>query len=362
MRVIVLKDKFASALSKLTSVAGSNKTLPVLSNIKCVASGSMLTLSATNLEVAITAEVGCRVEAEGEITLPARLLNDYVAALPIDRVDFSADGTSATVSAGGYSSSINGIAADEFPELPAVESTSPIKINASDFKAIVDKTLFAVSVDSSRPSLGGVLLDVHDGGLVCVATDSYRLSVLQTSIKTDIKQLIIPRGTIGIIARFLTEKDDIIILPDEGQVGFEIGGTKLVSRLIDGAYPNYRQLIPSESENTALVDRKELINAAKIAGLFSREAAGGISLNVSEAGGEIRVESSTGQVGENNSAVKAEAKGEIKVSLNSKYLMDGLSVFDCDVIELWVTGKLSPTVLRDPKSDDFTHLVMPLRT
>ena len=366
MKLKVTQENLHKALQVVSRVAVSRTpTLPILSNILIKAEKGSITLSSTNLEIATTVRVSGKVTETGSITVPARLLSEFVASLPDDTIDMELDNQALKLKSKQYESAINGVVADEFPTLPRVAKENKLTVSAATLKKALNQTVFAASNDEARQVLTGVLLKTIDGELYVVATDSYRLaekSLVKNNTEIDV---IIPSTAMQDLARIVSDgTGDVDIFIDESQVMFQYNNIELISRLVDGNFPDYKQLIPKKGEVRLDVSKDDFINIAKVSSLFARESAGSITLHVSEGDQEISIRSIASQVGENTSRAKAKVKGEGEVTLNSRYLIDALNAFEDDAISMHFSGKTNPCVLTgtSSKKSDYQHIVMPLRS
>ena len=236
MTVEVTQANLSRALSSLARVASARSTLPILSNVLIQTDGNRLRLSATNLEIAITHWVGAKVKEAGSITIPARLLNDFIGSLPGGTVTLKQDGAHINITSGTYESRINGMASDEFPSLPKISGENKLTIPTDELKSALAQVLPAVSSDDARPVLTGVYLYSNENNLVWVTTDSYRLAekvISATSAPEDLS-LLIPARTLSELLKLVDESDKVEVEFDDSQVKFTVDGSELVSRLIEG--------------------------------------------------------------------------------------------------------------------------------
>ena len=366
MELTVTQENFARALSAVGRVASSKTGLPILSNILLRTDNNRLLVAATNLEVATTQYIGAKIAKPGAITVPARLISEFVSSLPKDSIELKVVNNNIHISSGKFTSIINGVIADEFPELPTINEQSSISytINTDDFKQAVSQTIITASSDSTRPVLTGVYWHSHEGQLYLAATDGYRLSERRLVETKSEVSAIIPVQTLQEVLRTIVDDSDTVdILFDETQVRFRINEAEIISRLIDGKFPDYRQLIPSKSDITATVNKPEFVRVTKIAGLFARESGGSVTLTVDADNKSVSLHSIASEYGENTSELSAEALGSGQVTLNSRYLAEALSVIDGDTIEFSFTGKLSPCILKSVVKDvNYYHVIMPLKS
>ena len=365
MKIQITQNNLNKALGLLSRVASSRTPLPILSNILFKASEKKLELAATNLEVAITCTAKGKIDETGSVTVPARLLHDFVAQLPKDlTITIVFEGTKLFISAGSYSSHIQGTSADDFPALPTISKGNALTLNTETLKAALDKTMLAASSDETRPILGGIYFHSAKGKLFVAATDGYRLAEAEVAeIKEEISA-VVPSSALQDVLRIIQESDesDIKLQFDEGQFGVVSETVQLVSRLIDGQYPAYRQLIPETSDIELKINRADFLTGAKLAGLFARESGGSINLKASEDDQTATISSIASQVGDNSSAIKGEVSGSGEVVVNVKYLTDALNCFDGEIINFRFSGSISPCVLSSESQPGYQHIVMPLKS
>lgn len=366
MELTVAQEKLAHALTSTSRVASAKAGLPVLANILLRTDKTRLYVAATNLELASSTTIAAKVIGSGQITAPAKLISEFVSNLPKGDVKLKLDGTKLHITAGGYSSTINGIEADEFPALPTIDEKESIHLNlsADDFKQAAAQTTFACSADVTRPVLTGVYWHTYEGELYLVGTDGYRLAERRLMKAESELAAIIPSSTIHEVLRLISDSTtELDVLFDETQVRFRIGDTEVTSRLIEGSYPNYRQLIPSSTETSAVVDLSELARTAKIARLFARDQGGSVVLSVDSESSEVSIQSVASEYGENKSTISATTSGDGSVSLNSRYLSEALAVIPSDSLLIGFSGRLAPIVLKPgDKSPSYTHIIMPLKS
>lgn len=366
MELTVTQENFARALSTVGRVASSRTQLPILSNILLRTDGTRLLIAATNLEIATTQYIGAKVIKPGSITVPARLISEFVTSLPKESIEIKVVNSNIHLTCGTYKSIINGVIADDFPELPTIDETNSVNysINTDEFKQAISQTIITTSNDSTRPVLTGVYWHSHEGFIYLAATDGYRLSERKLVATKSEVSAIIPTQTLQEVLRTIGDTTDVIdILFDESQVRFRINEAEVISRLIDGNFPNYRQLIPNSSENTATIDRQEFTRVTKISGLFARESGGSVTVTIDEDKKTISLHSIASELGENTSETQAEVKGSGSITLNSRYISEALSVFDTPSIEIGFSGKLSPCILKSTDTTtNYYHVIMPLKS
>lgn len=361
MKLQVTQQNLAKALNTVARVASARNTLPILANVLLKTTNNRLSISATNLDIAITQTVGSKVDKDGSITVPAKLTQDFVNNLPDSVIELNSTENKLSISTEKYQSVINGVSADDFPAMPEIKSGNVWTVNALDIKKALASVVFSASTDDSRPVLSGVFFHSQNGQIVIAATDSYRLAEFEFKDQKQELNFILPHSAASDILRIFSEDtQQIKVTHDDQQASFSTEDITLVARLIEGNYPDYKKLIPGKFQTTAKVNRAELLNIAKVSSLFARESAGSITIKVDDK--KISVSAIASQVGENSAAADAEVKGGGEVTLNSRYLIEALNAFNTEEIEFCFNGKLEPCIVRSSKEPGYLHLVMPLRS
>lgn len=364
MKLQVTQENLSKALANVARIADTRSTLPILANVLLKTNHNRLSITTTNLDIAITQYVGSKVSEEGAITVPARLMQDFVTSLPNGVIDLSLSDNKLTVTTENYNSTINGIAAEDFPVMPTIVSGQSWKIATDAFKNTLGQVIFAASADDARPVLNGILIHNSTDKLYAAATDSYRLGEKRLlDKKAPTTSLLIPATALQDLLRVLSDEvSELSVTYDEQQVLFKVGDIELVARLIEGDYPQYQKLIPKDFTTTATLKREELLNIAKVSSLFARESAGSITINVDEDSQTVSIHSIASQLGENTATATATITGSGQITINSRYLLDGLHAFSGEDISFCFNGKLEPSLLKDPKNDDYLHIIMPLKS
>lgn len=363
MKLQVTQENLAKALNTVARVANGRNTLPILSNVILKTTGTRLSIAATNLDIAITHFVGSKVNKEGAITVPARLMQDFVSSLPAGVIDLSLEDYKLHIATEKYQSVINGVSAEEFPVMPAITKGTKWTISGKSLKSALGQVVVAASNDEARPVLTGVYLHTHDGKLYAVATDSYRLAEKELVKTAQTVDLLVPASAMQDLLRILSDYDEeVVVVHDDQQVSFKAGDVELVTRLIEGRYPDYRKLIPQSFSTSTTLKRADFVNITKVSSLFARESAGSITIAASEADKQISIRSVASQLGENTASAEAKVKGEADVTLNSRYLLDALNALSVEEVTFGFNGKLEPCVLRAAGAKDYTHVIMPLKS
>lgn len=361
MKLQVTQENLNKALGNVARVANSRSTLPILSNVLFKTNKNRLSIAATNLDIAITHYIGGKISQEGSITIPARLTQDFVSSLPGGVIDLELEDQKLHLNAEKFQSVINGVSAEDYPIMPTIENGTEWTLNAQELKRALQQVVFAASSDESRPVLTGVFLHTTDSKLVIAATDSHRLAQRDLGKSKQKVSLLIPASAMQDLLRILDDQQEtVVITHDDQQVLFKLGDVELVTRLIEGNYPDYEKLIPQTFSTIAKLKRTELANIAKVSSLFARESAGSITIHVDS--DTVSIHSIASQLGENTASANAEVDGGGDITLNSRYLLDALGAISGETVELCFNGKLEPCVIRSADQPDYVHLIMPLKS
>jgi DNA polymerase-3 subunit beta len=365
MKVSVLKENLAKALSTCGRVVSTRGSLEILSNVMLSTESGRLKISATNLEVGINYWLGAKVEKDGAITVPARLLTDIVNSLSSEKVELEVEELNLHLNSDKDKLTIKGISVDEFPLIPSIDNTS-FKISSKVFRDALNLVDFAAALDEARPVLSGVYMNVDGDTLTLAATDSYRLAekIIKLDKKvTDKYEIIVPARALIELARTLGDFDeDIKVCIGENQILFAATEVEFTSRLIEGNFPNYKQIIPENNDTKATVKSSDLASVLKVASLFAKENANSVNIFV-RAKGKIEINATSSQIGDSSSVVSAEVEGKDgEISFNSRYILDVLGNLKDDMVEFEISGKLNPGVIRPVGKKDYTYIIMPLRS
>ena len=361
MKLQVTQENLSKALNSVARIANSRNTLPILSNVLLKTDKNRLSIAATNLDIAITHYIGSKIEQNGSITVPARLMQDFISNLPDSVLNLELKDNKLSITTDKYQSTINGIAAEDFPVMPAIKGDILWKVDAKEFKKTLQQVVFAASGDDARPVLTGVYFHTSGGNVVVAATDSYRLAEHKIGKSKDSVNFLVPASAASDLLRIISDTDkEVAVTHDDQQVLFQVGDVTLVARLIEGNYPDYRKLIPTKFATTATLRRADFINIAKISSLFARESAGSITIKVEDK--KVSINAIASQLGENTATADAEVNGSGEVTLNSRYLIDALNAFSSEDVEFCFNGKLEPCIIKSLQEPSYLHLIMPLRS
>jgi DNA polymerase-3 subunit beta len=375
VKITCKQQDLSRGLTAVSHAVSNRSTLPILSNILLATDQGRLKLSATNLEIGINCWVDAQISEEGSTTVPAKLLTDLVNRLPQAPVDLAVADDSHTLSVKGQGSNANikGMDASEFPLIPSAEGGEPpVMLDAVLLKEMIAEVAFAAADDDTRPVLTGVLVQVSDEKITFAAADAFRLAVRVAPLPGDDH----PRGDILIPARTLTELArilpaegpvEMIVTPNRSQVLFHTPQLDLVSRLIEGAFPNFRQIIPKEHSTRAVVETKLFAEAAKRAELFARDSSNITRVKINPGGhdglepGAVTVEATAEELGDNTSIISAAVDGpEMQIIFNVKYLSEVLAVIGSSEVALEANAPTKPGVIRPVGEHDYTYVIMPM--
>ncbi len=368
MKVTCRPSVLGQALQVVSRAISSRTTLPILNNILIETTPEGLALSATNLEIGIRKLVPAEVAMEGSTTAPARLLTDFVSTLPDEDLEMTLDGATQSLSlrCARFATHIKCIEAEEFPPGPRPDEGDRLQVPLDELIKAVEQTQMAASTDEARPVLTGVLVQLQQGNLTLAATDGHRLAVrkLPASGSSDLEaSLIVPARALAELSRVLKGEPsqvDIIISKARNQIFFKAGSSELTSRLIDGKYPNYSQVIPSKSSTRVRLATSELTQTVRAVSLFARDSANVIRVKAHS--GAVVLSATTNEVGDSKAEMPADVEGsEIQIAFNARYVLDALAVIGEDQVELLFDGPLSPGLIRPPGKEHYLYVIMPVR-
>lgn len=368
MKFSCTQENISRGLAAVSRIASRNVNLPILHNVLLEAKEDSILLTSTNLELGVRVHIRGKVEKPGSFTVPAQVFSNYVSLITAERVDVELEGSEILVQAGNQNTKIKGEGASEFPLIPDVEKKNPLKLDAQDFKKAASQALIAVSHDDSRPELTGVLLEMKGKQLALVATDSYRLAERKMVLFADAgdeRKVIIPADAMSELVRMIPEdEEELTLYFSDNQVLFETKEAELSSRLIEGTFPDYTQIIPQNQRTKTTIGREELIQAVKAASLFSRSGINDVNLHFSPDKQTATLTTVNNQVGENVTKVQAEVTGDSNNTIfNHHYLLDGLSHMSSDKVDVQLVDNASPGVFKPhgEEEKDFLYIIMPIK-
>lgn len=367
MKITCTQENLYRGLSVVNHLAGKNTTLPILNNVLIRAEDGNIELSTTNLEVGIKCQVRGKIEQGGAFTVQSRLLTDYVNLLPKHPVDLELKDQELHVACQSFETKVKGVAADDYPLLPAVAGQESVSIEIDEFKSALAQVLFAVALDETRPEINGVLFQFSGKKLTMAATDSFRLAerILETGKAADSK-FIVPFRTMQELSRVLGESLDeteVTVSWSENQVMFTFAGIELVSRLIEGQYPDYQQIVPTHFKTEVTMNAKEFVQLVKSAALFCRAGINDVHVTLNTTKKSIEVKAANSMLGENKGAMQGEMTGESNdIVFNYRYVLDGIQAMGSEQITLKLIDKHNPGLFLPAGKGGYTYIVMPIKS
>ncbi len=363
MKIVCTKKNLNSGLMITSRVIGSGSTLPILNNILLKTETGRLKLSSTNLEIAINTWVGGKIEEEGEAAVPARLVNDYVNNLLADKITVSTKNQILTIEAEKAKTHINALPSEEFPLIPQIGEEVYGKLSGEDLKQAIGEVGFAASYSETQPEISGVLLSFEGKTLTLAATDRYRLAEEKIALVEEVatpRQIIVPARAVHEVNRILTNEMVEVYLT-EGQVCFRTVDTELVSRLIEGQYPDYQQIVPKSFTTEAELERVGFVQSLKAASLFATET-NNVEVDLNPQTKQVVVKSQSAQVGDSEISIDASIVGEKNsIIFNYRYLLECLNNLPEEKIILKVISASAPAEIVPVKRDNYFYLVMPIK-
>lgn len=396
MRVSVMQENLVKGLSIVGRAVSSRSTLPVLGNILLEAREGQLRLAATNLEIGVNCWLGATVEDEGAITVPARLLTEFVGSLPPERIDMELSVRTQTLhlSCARHEANMKGIDAADFPNLPTMDGENgsalegaTLELEPSGLRKMVEQVVFAASTDESRPTLTGVEVKFQNGRMSMAATDGFRLSLRSTVVdglnEADALTVVVPSRSLGELARISADADEtqpvkVIVTQARNQILFQVWGkqdakgsfhrVEMASQLIDARFPDYRAIIPKSHTTRTVVDTASFLKAVRVAFLFARDNANIIKVAIlpqnGAQGGQIKLTATSTEMGDNVSEIDAMVEGdELQIAFDARFLIDVLSRVDQPQIVIETTQPTRPGTIRPVGmgEEEFLHVVMPMQ-
>lgn len=362
MKFSIEKDQILEALQKVQSIVGQRTTLPILSNVLLEAGNGRLTLTTTDMEVSVRTSIEADIDEDGATTLPARRFFSICRDLPSHQVDIGVSNADvATIISGSYNCKLEGLSKDDFPPMPTFEESFTYMLDQGVLRDILQKTAYAASTDESRAILNGSLMAFRDNKLTTVCTDGRRLALVEQEIdmpEDAEADIVVPSKTVNELIKTLEDDGEASIKTSATQVAFEFGNIFIISKLIDGTYPNYRQVIPSQCEERIAIDREILASAVRRVSLMLDDQAASVKVQITE--NRLELITSSPEVGESNESVPVKYSGkDISIAFNPGFLLAPLKHLDSDEIFLELSDELSPGVIKT--NVPFLYVIMPIR-
>lgn len=373
MKLQILQENLEKAVNIVGRFSSTKAQLPILGNILLSARKNKLFVSSTNLEISASVQIGAKIEEDGEITIPSKVIIDLVSNLPKDTIEMKSEKEQLKIISSEFSSNILGIDSTDFPKVPSyIDENKSVSIQKNYFAEALSKTIFATSLDETRPILTGVLFILSDKKLTLVATDGFRLSKKNISLsdhKNTTNTLVIPKNILGEMNRGIFEAEDLFmeVNEKEKQVLFGLGETVLTSRLLEGEYPEFEKIIPKKSDINIKLDKEELLRAVKLAAIFARESANVVKLKIMK--DSIKISAESGQAGSQETKVDAKVEGggpevgtgKFEIAFNYRYLEDFIQSVKGEEISIGFNTPSSAGVFKDTLDPDYLHLIMPVK-
>lgn len=362
MKFKIVRSKFLEGLKSVQNIVGSKGSLPVLQNVLLEAQGAEITMTTTDLDISIKAVCPCETVEAGKTTIPVKLLFNAITKVAEGEVEVETDAKDrATICAGNAKFRLAGLPESDFPKLPKDEEAFVYTVPQATFRDMLRKVSYAASQDDTRRTLKGVLLSFKDAKLTMVATDGRRLALVEQEVefpKDAEKDIVLPSKAVGELQRSLNGDTELSMMVQKSQICFKVDNLMIYSKLMDDAYPNYRQVIPVDTKEHIEVDRQLLLDALDRASVMTMDEAHSTKLIFSE--GKLTVTSAASDIGEAKDEVPIKYAGEkIEILFNPSYVMDCLKAIDDDLVTMNLSDGHSPAVIKC--SIPFLYVLMPLR-
>ena len=365
MKLTIAKEQIMNGLQAVQNIVSARTTLPILSNVLLRAEGNRFELTATDLDVTISCSVEATVSKPGATTIPVKRLFGIVRELPASELDIEVDEKNVcSLRAGASFYKINGIAADEYPPLPQFKENKKITLPQEKMKGMLRRTAFAISTDETRYVLNGIFISLKEDKVIMVATDGRRLALAEEEIGSEVQgEFIVPTKAVNELTRLLQGTGTAEIKLSENQAAFTLTDEKgftvlLITKLVEGNYPNYRQVIPTETKERVALAREELLQALRRAEFMTSDKANSVKLAFTK--NNLTITANTPEVGEGRESIAINYKGkDIAIAFNPTYMMDPLKALDTDEVFLELTDELSPGLIK--VNGPFLYVLMPMR-
>lgn len=373
MKLSCLQENLNRSLNIVGRAAAARTTLPITNNVLLTTDQGRLKLVATNLELAVSCWLGAKVEEEGSITVPAKLITEFVGSLPNDKIDMALtpSGKTLNLKCARFEARVSGVDAKEFPPIPQIKDGIVTTVEMSALKQAISQVVFAAAASDTRPVLTGVNAEFEGKTLTLAAADGFRLAVHKLPLAKAVEQkyvVIIPARTMAEVSRLAGDQEETVeikVNSQKSQIMFSFKDAEVVSQLVMGSFPQYSQLIPQSSDTHSIVDVNQFLRATKTASIFARDGSGIVRLIVTPGDdiipGKLSISAHAEEVGEDTGEIDAVVQGnEAKIAFNGKYLTDLLSILKEQQLALEVTTPSSPGVFKPVGSDNYIHVIMPM--
>lgn len=367
LKVICTQENLKNGLQVASRVISSSNTLPILSNVLLKTENGLLKISSTNLEIAISTTIRCKVEVEGEVCAPAKILTDLINSLPNQNITLEQKGFDLHITTDHYNTTIKTLPSEDFPIIPQTQNPKFLEFSSYELKQILDKVVFAAAQSETQPEISGVYFSQKSATAKFVATDRYRLSEQKVKLNSanEDREAIIPQKAVAELSRILAnQKDGVEIAFSDNQFLATVGETQVVSRLIDGQFPNYEEIIPTTFNTLIVTDRAELASALKTSGIFSRST-NSVKLQYLGDDGKIKISSISQDLGDSEVDLPSEVSGEVlegEIIFNHRYILEALNVMTEEKVVIQIVNDSTAVILKGQGNESLTCLVMPIKT
>lgn len=369
MRVAVLKENLKSGLGSVERSISDHSTLPILKNVLIKTLNNKIEISATNLEMAVTHSISGKIFENGVITIPAQMFTSLITNLPSEKINLEKNNYNLVIKTDNYEALIQGLNPDDFPIIPRINNLAgSLKISTDIFRESLARVSSAAQFSEIRPEISCLLMNYQVDNLKLIATDSFRLAektIPANQFKSDLNEsfkILIPLKTAHELLRILKNGGETEIFVDANQVLFKTPELEIISRLIDGQYPDYEAIIPKDIATEVIVNRNELIQALKLAGVFTSRS-NEVKLKIGETKKYLEIYSADSALGENRYLVAIKANGPaVNIAFNLKYLLDGLKAYNSNEIIFALNSDNKPSLIKAPDDQSFFYILMPIKS
>jgi DNA polymerase-3 subunit beta len=364
MKVICTHENLKKGLSLASRISGGNLTLPILNNILISTDNGQLKISSTNLEVAVNTWIRCKIEEEGAIAVPSKTLTELVNNLPSENIELRTEELQLFIESGSFKTKVRGLSPDDFPLIPQIDQQNAGEVSADELKTALSQVAFATAYSETQPEISGVFMNFGDKELTLVATDRYRLAEKKLKIAGSFenRSIIMPNRSIQELQKVIAGAagGSVQLFFGQNQVMFKTEDAEIISRLIDGQYPDYRQIVPSEFKTEITCRTSDLVAAMRTAGIFT-QAGNNVNLLFSSPS-TFAISSASTDIGESNVNIPAGVEGgDGSVIFNHRYVLDSLSAIGTERVRIRVIDSNAPAIIDSQELPNYMYLVMPIR-
>lgn len=366
MKAVITQENLQKGLSIVSSAIKKNTTLPILNNVLLEAANGIIKLSSTNLEMGVICSVRGRVETNGKITVPFQLFLNYVSNLPSTSISLILEEKNLTLDCENFHASIKCLDAADFPLIPKISGAPICVADAENFQEALISVIFSSAKDETRPEITGIFLKAEKSGMRLAATDSFRLAERSIKLMSGNTEggVILPLTTATELSRILGKsvEEKLEIYLSENQIKFKIGEAELISRLVDGQYPDYTKIIPTEFSTKFKVNTEEITSALRASAFFSQSDTNEVEMRFDPKKGKLDMAAESGQFGKNNALLDGKGEGkEEKIVFNYQYLLEGLQATKTDFVNISLSGDAGPAALKPEGNSEYVYIIMPIK-